>query len=255
MDFNMEFVVYTALTVLVWILSFTWLLPFLTILKFSKTCRNKWFSWFFVKVCAPPKGPVLMKMRKQAFNRLKDHLEDRKKNTPLEILEIGIGGGANLQFYPENSNLTAVDMNPSFMTYFEEMRQKHPQINLKRAVITMAEDMHEIEDDSFDVVICTYTLCSVKSVRSALNEIKRVLKPGGKFLYLEHILYNSSSWNSWLQKFATPLWEIYCNGCILTRKTDEEIRKTGFKDVVIDKHHPKDMWLVVRSQIVGIATK
>ncbi|GBN09443.1 Methyltransferase-like protein 7A [Araneus ventricosus] len=255
MDFNMEFIIYTALTILAWTLSLSWLLPLVTILKFSKTCRNKWFSWIFVKVVGPLLNHAMTKMRKQAFNRLKDHLGDRKRKAPLEILEIGIGGGANLQFYPENSNLTVVDMNPSFLTYFEEMRQKHPQVTLKKAVITMAEDMHEIDDDSFDVVICTYTLCSVVSVRSVLDEVKRVLKPGGKFLCVEHILYPSSSWNSMLQKFANALWTIYFNGCTLTRKTDEEIRKTGFTDVAIDKHHPKDMWLVVRSQIIGIATK
>ncbi|KAF8773935.1 Methyltransferase-like protein 7A like protein [Argiope bruennichi] len=179
----------------------------------------------------------------------------QKEEHPFRNSGDWIGGGANLQYYPENSNLTAVDMNPSFITYFEENRQKYPQVNLKRTVITMAEDMHDIDDNSFDVAICTYTLCSVKSVRSALNEIKRVLKPGGKFLCVEHVLYCKSSWNSTLQKFAAPLWKVYFNGCTLTRKSDEEIRKTGFKDVVIEMHHPKDMWLVARPQIIGIATK
>lgn len=250
----METIIYAILVILMWMLSLSWL-PVVLLLKFSKTCRDKWFSWFYVKVCEPLLNPVMTKLRKQAFNRLKDHLGDKKRTGPLEILEIGIGGGANLQFYPENSNLTIVDKNESIIKYFEDNRQKYPQVTLKRTVIGMAEDMRQIDDNSFDVVICTYTLCSVESLRSVLNEIKRVLKPGGKFLCVEHIPHPRSSWLFTLQKFAAPLWNIYFNGCILTRKTDEEIRNTGFKDVVIDMHHPKDMWLIVRSHIVGIATK
>ncbi|KAF8773934.1 Methyltransferase-like protein 7B like protein [Argiope bruennichi] len=97
-------------------------------------------------------------------------------NATLEILEIGVGGGPTLSLYPANTNLTVLEPNQSMVKYFEEARQKNPHINYKKIVIAMAEDMHQIDDDSFDVVVGIYVLCSVQSVRSALKEVKRVLK-------------------------------------------------------------------------------
>ncbi|CAL1265620.1 unnamed protein product [Larinioides sclopetarius] len=251
----MEIIIYITATILLWALSASILLPFLIFFKLNKTYRDKWFSWFFVNLIKPQLSPTLARMRKHAFNLLKEHLKGRKTNIPLEILEIGIGAGSNLKFYPENSNLTVLDMNESFIEYFEENLKKHPEVIHKKTVIAMAEDMHELEDDSFDVVVCTYVLCSVKNVRSVLNEVKRVLKPGGKFLVLEHVMYPDSTWNATLQTLTSPLWNIYFDGCNLNRKNDEEIRKTGFSDVVIEKSYPKDIWMYIRPKIVGIATK
>ncbi|GBM42341.1 Methyltransferase-like protein 7A [Araneus ventricosus] len=251
----MEFIIYTAVTIIVWALSVSWLLPFVIILKFSRTCREKWFSWILVKVSGPVFHDIVIRQRKHTFDLLKEHLGDRKRKKPLEILEIGVGGGDNLQFYPENSNLTVLDMNESFIKYFEETRQKYPQVTCKKIVIAMAEDMHEIHDDSFDVVVCTLVLCSVKNVRSVLNEVKRVLKPGGKFLFFEHVMYPSSTWNATLQSLINPLWNIYFDGCNLNRKTEEELRKAGFSDTVVEKNYSKEFWMYIRPQIIGICTK
>ncbi|CAL1265621.1 unnamed protein product [Larinioides sclopetarius] len=251
----MEFIIYTTATILLWVLSATWLLPVLIIFKFNKTCRDKWFSWFFAKVSESFFVSAMAKVRKHAFDLLKEHLGDRKRNTPLEILEIGVGGGPNLPYYPENSNLTVLDMNESSIEYFKENLKKHTKVIHKRTVIAMAEDMHELDNDSFDVVVCTYVLCSATNVRSVLKEVKRVLKPGGKFLFSEHIIYHSSTWNATLQRLVNPLWKIYFHGCNLNRKTDEEIKKAGFSDVVTEKYYPKEFWMYVRPQATGVATK
>ncbi|GBL74029.1 Methyltransferase-like protein 7B [Araneus ventricosus] len=118
---------------------------------------------------------------------IKEHLEGRKINTPLEILEIGIGEGSNLPYYPDNSNLTVLDMNESFIEYLEKNRKKFPQVSYKKTVIGMAEDMHQLDDDSFDVVVCTYVLCSVKNVRYVLKGVKRVLEPLSMLRNLSYI--------------------------------------------------------------------
>ncbi|GFY51576.1 methyltransferase-like protein 7A [Trichonephila inaurata madagascariensis] len=150
--------------------------------------------------------------RKKAFDLLKKDLAERKKKTH-EILEIGIGDGANLQYYPENSSLTALDMNASFEPYLKENLKKYPEIRYRRKVIAMAENMVGVEDSSVDVVVCTYTMCSAKSVPTILKEVKRVLKPGGKFLFLEHVSYPKSDWNYLLQVTVAPLWSTYFCGC------------------------------------------
>ncbi|CAL1265618.1 unnamed protein product [Larinioides sclopetarius] len=251
----MEFFIYTAVTIIVWSLSVTCLLPFVIVLKISKTYRDMWFSWFFVRIVLGLWGPALARVRKRGFKFLEEHLMERKSKIPLEILEIGFGGGFNLPFYPKNSNLTALDMNESFIKYFEENRLKNPHVTYKKVVIAMAEDMSKIEDNSFDVVVCTYVLCSVENVRSALKEVKRVLKPGGKFFFIEHILYPNFSWKTILQILLNPIWKVYFNGCNINRHHDEEIKEVGFSNVVTKMCYPIDTLLYVRPMMIGIATK
>ncbi|GFU32686.1 methyltransferase-like protein 7A [Nephila pilipes] len=251
----MEVVLYGALSTVWWISSLSILLPLVILLKFSKTFRNKWFSWIFMNCLGPIFNPKLTPLRKRAFDILKEHLKNRKKDAPLEILEIGIGGGANLQYYPSNSNLTALDMNESFEAYFKENRKKYPQITYKKTVTAMAENMNDIEDTSMDVVVCTFVLCSVQNMQSVLLEVKRVLKPGGKFLFLEHVAFPHSQWSFTIQRFVTPLWHLYFDGCFPDRDIADEIRKNGFSDVVFENQYPNSVTLFIRPQIIGIATK
>uniref|UniRef100_A0A2L2YE28 Methyltransferase-like protein 7A n=1 Tax=Parasteatoda tepidariorum TaxID=114398 RepID=A0A2L2YE28_PARTP len=169
----MEVVAYLAVTTLWWISSLTVLSPFVLLLLLSKTFRNGWFSFFFGKVMGPLCSHKFMAKRKKLFELLEEHLPNRDKSIPLDILEIGIGPGANLQFYPENSNLTALDMNPSFFQIFHNNRKKYPQVKLVRTVLNWAEDMNEVEDSAYDVVISTHVLCSVKNIESVMKEVKR----------------------------------------------------------------------------------
>ncbi|GIY29332.1 methyltransferase-like protein 7B [Caerostris darwini] len=205
----------------------SWLLPLIVLLKVNETFRNKFFSKVFMEILAPI-FPNLESLRKRPFEILQEHLTNRKLSTPLEILEIGVGGGGNLEYYPENSNLTALDKNDTFSKYFEDNKKKFSHVTYKKTVCAMAENMEVIEDSSMDVVISTFVLCSVEDIEAVIREVKRVLKPGGKFLFSEHVAYPDSHLASKVQNFAAPLWKLFFDGCILNRKTTEEIRKGGF---------------------------
>lgn len=121
--------------------------------------------------------PKFLPLRKKAFDLLNEKLSGRDVTKPLKVLEIGIGSGANFQFYPENSHLTALDMNVNFDSYFKQNQKKYPQIVYERTIIAVAENMKDIDDCSMDLVISTYVLCSVTNLNDVLKEIKRVLKP------------------------------------------------------------------------------
>nr|XP_015915012.1 methyltransferase-like protein 7A [Parasteatoda tepidariorum]XP_042903360.1 methyltransferase-like protein 7A [Parasteatoda tepidariorum] len=251
----MEAVVYLIFTAIWWMTSLSALLPFVVLLILSKTFRDKWFSFVFSKVCGPLFGPRFASKRKQLFELLEEHLSKSKKSAPLKVLEIGIGAGANLQFYPENSNLTALDMNPSFIQHFNKNRKNYPQVNLDEIIVNYAEDMKDVPSDAFDVVVCTHVLCSVESMDSVMKEVKRVLKPGGKFIFMEHVRFPKTKASYLVQLFAAPLWKIYFNGCCLDRNTADFINKAGFTDVHCEVTYSPTLPLFFRPHISGIATK
>jgi len=251
----MEVVVWGAVTTIWWLSSATVLLPFLLILKYNKYFRDRWFSIIFTSYLNVLFEPTLAPFRKKSFQLLKESLAKRDVSKPLKVLEIGIGSGANLQYYPENCKLTALDMNATFESYFIKNQKKFPQIVYEKTIISMAENMKDVEDSSMDLVVSTYVLCSVTSVTDVLKEIKRVLKPEGKFLFLEHVSHPESEWGYTLQRFASPLWCIYCDGCNLLRNIGDDIKNAGFSDVNSQKMLPNSLHLLVRPHVYGLATK
>lgn len=96
----------------------------------------------------------------------------------LNILEVGIGSGINVAHFPPDSCLSCIEPNFENRVYVEQnIKNKAPGIKLEKFVVGFAEDMPDFKDNTFDVVVCTFVLCSVRSQERALKEIRRVLKP------------------------------------------------------------------------------
>nr|XP_042903355.1 methyltransferase-like protein 7A [Parasteatoda tepidariorum] len=252
---KIEVAVYLILSMLLWFLSFSVFLPFVISLVLSKTASHLWFSYFFSKFLMPLFGFMVLSKRRQLFNILKEHLSNRNKAVPLEILEIGIGPGSNLRFYPENSNLTALDVNPSFIEIFNKNKKYYPQISFKRTVLNFGEDMKDINDSSFDVVISTHTLCSVKNVELVIKEVKRVLKTGGKYIFMEHVVFPKNEGGYLIQNLMDPLWPILFGGCHVNRDITGTIKNAGFSDLHHDVSYPVYLPIWFRPHLIGIATK
>jgi ubiquinone/menaquinone biosynthesis C-methylase UbiE len=115
------------------------------------------------------------------------HEQRRRALEPLQghVLEIGFGTGLNLPFYPDRvTKLTVLDS--------ERMLPKRVEKRIARARVPVeqlkldASGRLPFEDDGFDGIVTTLTLCSIAEVESALTEIRRVLKPGGEYVFLEH---------------------------------------------------------------------
>lgn len=92
------------------------------------------------------------------------------------MLEVGVGEGTNFELYPDNCSLTVLEYNEHFEKKFTENVKKFSKIKFEKFVTGLVEDMHEFQDNSFDVVLCTHVLCSVSDVPEGLQEIRRVLK-------------------------------------------------------------------------------
>jgi ubiquinone/menaquinone biosynthesis C-methylase UbiE len=140
------------------------------------------------------------------------------------ILEIGFGTGMNLRYYPPTvSRLAAIDPD------FDLDRYSQPRI----AASNIAVDFHHLNAEhlpfataSFETVTCTLTLCSIPDVVHALAEIRRVLVPGGQFLFLEHGLSPDAAVARWQQRL-NPLQNRLGGGCHLNRDSGQLVRGSG----------------------------
>jgi len=141
------------------------------------------------------------------------------------VFEIGFGTGLNLQHYPETvSEITTADINPG-MNKRALQRIAESPIKVDHNVIN-GESL-PFEDESFDTVVCTWTLCSIKNVDAALQQVRRILKPDGKFLFIEHGLADDPKVQKWQQRL-NPIQQRIGDGCNLNRNMKELIQDNHF---------------------------
>jgi SAM-dependent methyltransferase len=156
-------------------------------------------------------------------------MKQRAKVVPLatgRVLELGIGGGKNLQFY-DPAKVTSVDgVDPSAeLRAIAIAAPRAPGLDVAVRDGT-AEDL-PFADGSFDTIVCTFTLCSVHTPAAALAQARRVLKPGGTLLFSEHGLAPDAGVQAW-QRRIEPLWKKIAGGCHLTRPVTAAIAAAGF---------------------------
>ncbi|HEY9890148.1 MAG TPA: class I SAM-dependent methyltransferase [Candidatus Obscuribacterales bacterium] len=139
-----------------------------------------------------------------------------------EVLEIGFGTGLNLAYYPASVvALTVIDPNPG-MAAIAQPRLAQSPLNVVSK--PLRGESLAMGDDTFDWVVSTWTLCSIADVEQALKEIKRVLKPGGKFAFIEHGLSPDPQLQTW-QHRLTPLQKRLADGCHLDRAIADLIQQ------------------------------
>ncbi|MGF1522209.1 MAG: class I SAM-dependent methyltransferase [Leptolyngbyaceae cyanobacterium] len=140
-----------------------------------------------------------------------------------EVLEIGFGTGLNLAYYPDTvSSLTVIDPNPA-MAKLARSRMEATSLSLTSK--PLRGESLSMADNSFDWVVSTWTLCSIEGVEQALGEVQRVLKPGGKFAFIEHGLSPDPKIEVW-QHRLTPLQKRIADGCRLDRAIADLIQQS-----------------------------
>lgn len=102
-----------------------------------------------------------------------------------QTLEVAVGTGLNLRSYPEDVELTGIDLSPGML---ERARERADALGRSVTLGTGDAQRLEFPDDSFDTVVCTFSLCSVPDDRAALAEIWRVLRPGGRLVLADHVV-------------------------------------------------------------------
>jgi len=144
-----------------------------------------------------------------------------------KVLELGIGMGLNLRFYDPDKVESVAGVDPAAeLRARAEAAPRDPRLNL--SVRDGTAEALPFENASFDTVVCTFTLCSVHTPRAALDEARRVLAPGGTFLFCEHGLSPDADVAKW-QRRVEPVWKRLAGGCHLTRPIADAVADAGFE--------------------------
>lgn len=201
-----------------------------------------WSNVIFPRICNFTLGnAAVSELRQQLLSGVQE-----------EVLEIGFGTGLNLPHYNQHvRKITTVDPN-SGMHRLAQRRVKESQIQV---------DFHQISgenlpfpDHSFDCVVSTFTLCSIPNVNQAISEVFRVLKPGGKFLFLEHGISPESGVQRWQQRLnRLEMW--LADGCRLDRNMRELIAAQPFSQVESEQFYLKKTPKILGYLYRGQATK
>lgn len=148
------------------------------------------------------------------------------RRTQGKVLEIGAGTGINISHY-NNVALTMTDLDLS-----EVLLERLKQSNLNYKTLTCEASKLPFEDHTFDYVVATLVFCSVKDVSKGLQEIRRVLKPTGKLVFIEHVHPKEQPWRTAFN-VLTPLWKRIASGCHLNRDYLKALHEENF---MLDDH-------------------
>lgn len=149
-----------------------------------------------------------------------------------EVLELGFGTGLNLPHYPKAlSRLHAVDPAPLLP---DRVARRSAEVSFPVRLHHVSAETLPFEDRSFDCVVSTWTLCTIPDPVRALQEARRVLKPDGRFLFLEHGRSEDQKIARW-QDRLNPIQNVIGCGCNLNRKIDHLITQAGLKISQLDR--------------------
>ena len=156
-------------------------------------------------------------------------------NARGEVLEVGIGSGLNLPFYSASTVTRVYGVDPS-ADLLAMAQKKIASLPFPVTLMNQTADLIPLDEASVDTVVVTWSLCSIPHPTAALQEMRRVLKPEGRLIFIEHGLSPDVRVQSW-QNRLTPIWRRLAGGCHLNRKMDELIRSAGFSIATLETRY------------------
>jgi len=168
-----------------------------------------------------------------------------------DVLEIGLGTGLNLAYYPHSiSSLRAVDPAPLLP---DRVKARIAAVPFPVEITHLSAERLPYNDGIFDCVVSTWTLCTIPDPRQALREVRRVLKPTGRFLFLEHGLSDDAGTAAW-QDRLNPIQHVLGCGCNLNRPVDRLIREAGLYLLQLDRFVMEGIPRIAGELYRGVAT-
>lgn len=241
-------------------LSAAMLLPaavLLLALQRSHCCRKLFATWVFYPLLHPLIKHAFEGIRREIMFELNDlvsHDPELRREDAIRVLEVGVGPGRNFDHIFRNVRYVAVDRTSTARSKFLRRQSQYEHIHLEQWLLSSGEDLAQVPDNHVDAVIATHVLCSVTDARKLVSECRRVLAPGGKMLFMEHVACPRDSWIYQLQLFLDPLWQLLTCGCHLGRDASAAIVEAGFREVSLKEVYLPILALISR-HVYGVATK
>ena len=193
--------------------------------------------------------------KRKLFDRMLSALPAAERTDAPVVVELGMGSFPNAQFYASAKaplDVVGVDPNDSMKAY----AMRNSQLLLRAgSSVRVAHGVAEalpFASKSVDAVVCTLTLCSVPTPEVALAEVQRVLKPGGQFLFLEHVKSETDEKLAAVQEFLNPQQVARADGCNLNRRTLQMIKAANFASLDAEYFELTDFY-VLNPTVAGIA--
>jgi ubiquinone/menaquinone biosynthesis C-methylase UbiE len=167
-----------------------------------------------------------------------------------DVLEIGPGTGVNFAYLPRSVRWIGVEPNAYLR---ERLRTEAAGRGLSAELHAGSAERLPLPDRSVDAVISTLVLCSVSDVDAVLGEVRRVLRPGGRFVFVEHVGAPPGTWLRAIQRSVRPIWRVVGDGCHPDRDTLDAIERAGFADVRAERFRVAAG--LVSPHVAGVATR
>ena len=201
--------------------------------------RQRLFAWMLARY-GPKLEPHLARHKRRLFHNLTG-----------AILEIGPGAGANLPyFHARRVHCIGIEPNPFL---HDRLRKQAAAAGIEIDLRSGTAESIPAPDNSVDAVVSTLVLCSVSDPPRVLAEVRRILKPGGTFVFIEHVAARSGTFQRRLQRCIRPLWRQLGDGCHPDRETAHAIESAGFQHVSMERFVVP--LPVVSPHIAGVAVK
>lgn len=169
-------------------------------------------------------------------------------NPPATIVELGPGAGANLRYLPRGTRLIAVEPNVHMHARLREKAARH-------GIALELRDAPDIESESVDLVLASLVLCSVDDPGRVVAEVRRVLRAGGRFACIEHVVAPPDSFTRKMQAGLQGPWRWLFEGCDLCRDTAATLRSARFARVDVQPLLLPTAFAPVRYQIAALCVK
>ncbi|HSL59343.1 MAG TPA: class I SAM-dependent methyltransferase [Acidimicrobiales bacterium] len=172
---------------------------------------------------------------------------------PGPVLEIGAGTGANVGLLPAGTQLIALE--PSLRMH-DRLRQRCAAAGLDATIVATGAESIPLPDESIDEVICSLVLCTVRDPERVLAEVRRVLRPGGRFRFVEHVAAPRRGVRRSIQVAVRRPWGWLFEGCRPDQHTPDLVRAAGFAEVRVERAKLRgSVFWPVNTAIWGVAVK
>jgi ubiquinone/menaquinone biosynthesis C-methylase UbiE len=165
------------------------------------------------------------------------------------VLEIGVGTGRSFRHYPPVEELVGIEPSEPML---RRARRRAAESGREVTLIQAPAEELPFAAESFDTVVAMTVLCTVTDVDRALAEVRRVLRPGGKFVFLEHVRAPDPKLSRWQDRLERP-WRALAGGCHPNRRTLQAIEGAGFEVVDLEESELEGVPRLVRTSIKGAA--